>query len=60
MQPEQAAAPTGGSEELAAAVVIDAKTAAAGTKVRIKCMNNIHQVTAACGPPFQAHANCML
>jgi hypothetical protein len=60
VQPEQAAAPTGGSAEPTAALVIDAKTAPAGMNVRIKCMNNIHQVTAACGPPFQAHANCML
>jgi hypothetical protein len=44
---------TAGSEEPTAAVVIDAKTAPAGMKVRIKCMNNIHQVTAACGPHFR-------
>jgi hypothetical protein len=61
-QPEQATAPTGGSEESAAAAVMDTMTTAARTKAGSNFMGRIHQGSGRppSASPLRVHANCML
>jgi hypothetical protein len=60
-QPEQAAAPTGGSGVPAAAVVIDTRTAAAGTKAQSKFMDNFTKRAGGLAPPpLCRHVSCIL